>query len=98
MELNHRPHAYQACALTNLSYSPSADTARWCGRRTNFLSALSSLICNGYISPEGLYLKSILFQEWEAQRVLSVPLQRAATCCLKRVLLGAQHATEGWTL
>ncbi len=23
MELNHRPHAYQACALTKLSYRPS---------------------------------------------------------------------------
>ena len=23
MELNHRPHAYQACALTELSYRPS---------------------------------------------------------------------------
>ena len=23
MELNHRPHAYQACALTGLSYRPS---------------------------------------------------------------------------
>ena len=22
MELNHRPHAYQACALTELSYRP----------------------------------------------------------------------------
>ena len=22
MELNHRPHAYQACALTGLSYRP----------------------------------------------------------------------------
>jgi hypothetical protein len=22
MELNHRPHAYQACALTKLSYRP----------------------------------------------------------------------------
>ena len=24
MELNHRPHAYQACALTGLSYRPAA--------------------------------------------------------------------------
>ena len=24
MELNHRPHPYQGCALTNLSYRPSA--------------------------------------------------------------------------
>ena len=24
MELNHRPHAYQACALTGLSYRPLA--------------------------------------------------------------------------
>jgi hypothetical protein len=23
MDLNHRPHAYQACALTELSYRPS---------------------------------------------------------------------------
>ena len=23
MELNHRPHAYQACALTKLSYRPN---------------------------------------------------------------------------
>ena len=26
MELNHRPHAYQACALTELSYRPRLDT------------------------------------------------------------------------
>ena len=26
MELNHRPHAYQACALTRLSYRPVQDT------------------------------------------------------------------------
>ncbi len=25
MELNHRPHAYQACALTKLSYRPRGD-------------------------------------------------------------------------
>ena len=27
MELNHRPHAYQACALTELSYRPIGDRA-----------------------------------------------------------------------
>ncbi len=25
MDLNHRPHAYQACALTELSYRPIQD-------------------------------------------------------------------------
>ncbi len=45
MELNHRPHAYQACALTELSYRPPAvlDCGLQYGLRPDFGSKVGRI-------------------------------------------------------